>query len=67
MHGSAYIKTWTGVPTPQDSYDSAGLPRGGGRGNVSNLIFSNFEAQGENIGPTINQTRVTTARTLVRV
>lgn len=55
MHGSAYIKTWTGVPTPQDSYDSAGLPRGGGRGNVSNLIFSNFEVQGANIGPTINQ------------
>ncbi|EIT72715.1 hypothetical protein AO1008_03553 [Aspergillus oryzae 100-8] len=39
----------------KDSYDSAGLPRGGGRGNVSNLIFSNFEAQGANIGPTINQ------------
>ncbi|RAQ72484.1 galacturan 1 [Aspergillus flavus] len=55
MHGSAYIKTWTGVPTPQDSYESAGLPRGGGWGNVSNLIFSNFEVQGANIGPTINQ------------
>ncbi|KAJ1708285.1 exopolygalacturonase precursor [Aspergillus flavus] len=44
MHGSAYIKTRTGVPTPQDSYDSAGLPRGGG-GAMS----------GANIGPTINQ------------
>ncbi|RAQ50290.1 galacturan 1 [Aspergillus flavus] len=55
MHGSAYIKTWTGVPTPQDSYESAGLPRGGGWGNGSNLIFSNFEVQGANIGPTINQ------------
>ncbi|GAB1200721.1 hypothetical protein APSETT444_010097 [Aspergillus pseudonomiae] len=55
MHASAYIKTWIGVPTPQDSYESAGLPRGGGWGNVSDIIFSNFEVQGANSGPMIYQ------------
>ncbi|KAE8337603.1 pectin lyase fold/virulence factor [Aspergillus arachidicola] len=52
---AAYIKTCIGVPTPQDSYESAGLPRGGGWGNVSNIIFSKFEVQGANTGPMIYQ------------
>ena len=30
MHNSAYIKTWVGDLVPQSSYESAGLPRGGG-------------------------------------
>ncbi|KAE8376548.1 pectin lyase fold/virulence factor [Aspergillus bertholletiae] len=55
MHGSAYIKTWIGVPTRQDSYESAGLPRGSGWGTVSNIVFSNFEVQGANTGPRIYQ------------
>lgn len=55
MHSSAYIKTWIGVPTPQNSYESAGLPRGGGWGNVSNIIFSNFAVHGANTGPMIYQ------------
>ncbi|KOC15462.1 galacturan 1,4-alpha-galacturonidase C [Aspergillus flavus AF70] len=63
MHGSAYIKTWTGVPTPQDSYESAGLPRGGGWGNgdngsypgtslmtVSDITFANFTCYVTNEG-----------------
>ena len=34
MTNTAYIKTWIGVPAPQDSYESAGKPRGGGWGSV---------------------------------
>jgi polygalacturonase len=30
LHDSAYIKTWMGGLVPQSSYESAGLPRGGG-------------------------------------
>jgi galacturan 1,4-alpha-galacturonidase len=30
MEDSAYIKTWVGVQLPQASYESAGLPNGGG-------------------------------------
>jgi galacturan 1,4-alpha-galacturonidase len=30
MEDSAYIKTWMGGLVPQSSYESAGLPRGGG-------------------------------------
>ena len=30
MHNSAYIKTWMGASIPQSSYNSAGLPNGGG-------------------------------------
>ena len=30
MHNAAYIKTWIGEEAPQSSYESAGLPRGGG-------------------------------------
>lgn len=55
MHNSAYIKTWIGVQTPQSSYESAGLPRGGGWGAVRNLLFSNFDIMGANAGPGITQ------------
>ncbi|KAJ5085439.1 hypothetical protein N7532_010210 [Penicillium argentinense] len=55
MHNSAYIKTWMGGLVPQDSYESAGLPRGGGWGSVTNLVFSNFEVHGANAGPAITQ------------
>lgn len=55
MHNSAYIKTWVGALVPQSSYESAGLPRGGGWGNVRNILFSNFEVEGANAGPSINQ------------
>ncbi|KAE8149622.1 galacturan 1,4-alpha-galacturonidase C [Aspergillus avenaceus] len=55
MHNSAYIKTWSGVPTPQDHYESAGLPRGGGWGNVRNILFSNFDIEGADVGPVITQ------------
>lgn len=30
MHNAAYIKTWIGEQAPQSSYESAGLPNGGG-------------------------------------
>ncbi|EAW23158.1 putative extracellular exo-polygalacturonase [Aspergillus fischeri NRRL 181] len=55
MHNSAYIKTWVGALVPQSSYESAGLPCGGGWGNVRNILFSNFEVQGANAGPSVNQ------------
>ena len=50
---SAYIKTWVGVPTPQASYESAGLPNGGGWGTVTNILFSNFNVLGAGSGPVI--------------
>ncbi|KAK4158695.1 pectin lyase-like protein [Cladorrhinum sp. PSN259] len=56
MHNSAYIKTWIGELAPQGSnYESAGQPRGGGWGSVSNLRFENFYIQGAAGGPTIDQ------------
>lgn len=55
MTNSAYIKTWTGVLTPQSSYESAGLPRGGGWGSVTNILFSNFNVQGADSGPAISE------------
>jgi galacturan 1,4-alpha-galacturonidase len=57
MHNSAYIKTWIGTPVVQkkDSYESAGIARGGGWGNVRNLTFSNFNIEGADSGPTITQ------------
>ncbi|EPS27745.1 putative rhamnogalacturonan alpha-L-rhamnopyranohydrolase [Penicillium oxalicum 114-2] len=55
MHNSAYIKTWVGALVPQKSYESAGLPRGGGWGSVSEIVFSNFDIQGANSGPAISQ------------
>jgi galacturan 1,4-alpha-galacturonidase len=55
MHNSAYIKTWVGALVPQSSYESAGLPRGGGWGSIRNVLFSNFEIHGANAGPAITQ------------
>lgn len=39
MHNSAYIKTWVGALVLQSSYESAGLPRSGGWGNVRNRLL----------------------------
>lgn len=55
MHNAAYIKTWIGFQTPQSSYESAGLPRGGGWGVVQNLRFENFFVDGASSGPSITQ------------
>jgi len=55
METTAYIKTWVGELVPQDSYESAGLPRGGGWGVVQNLRFENFHSIGAGIGPEITQ------------
>ncbi|TVY86750.1 putative galacturan 1,4-alpha-galacturonidase C [Lachnellula willkommii] len=55
MHNSAYIKTYMGALVPQSSYESAGLPRGGGWGVVRNILFRNFKIRGAGIGPNINQ------------
>lgn len=55
MHNCAYIKTWIGVPVPQSSYESAGKPRGGGTGNVTDITFSNFRVQGADSSPSITQ------------
>ncbi|KAF1948889.1 putative galacturan 1,4-alpha-galacturonidase C [Byssothecium circinans] len=55
MRNCAYIKTWIGVPVPQSNYESAGQPRGGGWGNVTNITLSNFRVQGADAPPTITQ------------
>ncbi|KIN00399.1 glycoside hydrolase family 28 protein [Oidiodendron maius Zn] len=55
LHDSAYIKTWMGGLVPQSSYESGGLPRGGGWGVVQNILFENFYLQGAAIGPAITQ------------
>ncbi|RFU24789.1 hypothetical protein B7463_g11545, partial [Scytalidium lignicola] len=55
MHNSAYIKTWMGASLPQSSYNSAGLPNGGGWGVVQNIRFENFWVQGAASGPSITQ------------
>ncbi|KAJ5642934.1 uncharacterized protein N7484_005441 [Penicillium longicatenatum] len=55
MENGAYIKTWMGGLVPQSSYESAGLPRGGGWGSVRNVIFSNFELDGPSSGIAITQ------------
>ncbi|KAF2083352.1 glycoside hydrolase family 28 protein [Saccharata proteae CBS 121410] len=55
MHNSAYIKTWVGALVPQSSYESAGLPRGGGWGSVRNILFANFDVYGADAGPAITQ------------
>ncbi|RAL09928.1 putative extracellular exo-polygalacturonase [Aspergillus homomorphus CBS 101889] len=55
MHNSAYIKTWVGALVPQSSYESDYLPRGDGWGSVKNVIFSNFDVQGANAGPSISE------------
>ncbi|KAH0001941.1 pectin lyase-like protein, partial [Aureobasidium melanogenum] len=60
MHGSLLIKTWVGALVPQDPsangyYENAGQPRGGGWGSIRNAQFSNFQVEGADAGPTINQ------------
>jgi len=55
MHNSAYIKTWMGGIVSQNSYESAGQPRGGGWGVVRNIIFKNFVLEGADSGPAITQ------------
>ncbi|RYP45663.1 hypothetical protein DL768_008007 [Monosporascus sp. mg162] len=55
LRDSAYIKTWMGELLPQDSYESGGLPRGGGWGLVRNITFRNFRLHGPNHGPMITQ------------
>jgi hypothetical protein len=56
MHNSAYIKTWIGGQAMQkNSYESAGQPRGGGWGRVRNVTFSNFDIQGADGAPSVNQ------------
>ena len=55
MENGAYIKTWVGELVPQSSYESAGLPRGGGWGSVSNILFSNFQLNGPNLATAITE------------
>lgn len=55
MHNSAYIKTWVGALVPQNNYEAAYQPRGGGWGIVRNVTFSNFDIYGADSGPSITQ------------
>lgn len=55
METAAYIKTWVGELVPQSSYESDYLPRGGGWGVVTNILFENFYVQGASVGPDITQ------------
>lgn len=57
MRWSVYIKTWMGqlVYQGDQDYESGGVPRGGGWGNVRNLLFENFELEGVSRGPFITQ------------
>ncbi|KAF2672058.1 putative galacturan 1,4-alpha-galacturonidase C [Microthyrium microscopicum] len=55
MHNCAYIKTWIGESVEQKGYESAGKPRGGGWGIVRNITFSNFDIDGADGAPSINQ------------
>lgn len=55
METAAYIKTWVGELVPQSSYESDYQPRGGGWGEVTNILFENFFVQGAGVGPDINQ------------
>lgn len=53
METGAYIKTWVGKPIPQSNYESAGQPRGGGWGTVTNILFENFVIHGAKIAAAI--------------
>jgi len=55
MEFAAYVKTWVGVLINQSSYESEYMPRGGGWGSVRNVLFSNFNVQGADNGPTITE------------
>lgn len=41
-----YLKTWVGELVPQSSYESDGQPRGGGWGNVTNIVFDGVDVAG---------------------
>lgn len=55
MEDGAYIKTYMGGRVLQSSYESAGLPNGGGWGVVQNIRFENFYVEGASIGAAITQ------------
>lgn len=55
MRWSVYIKTWMGELIHQDDYESDYQPRGGGWGNVRNLLFENFVLEDVSRGPYITQ------------
>ena len=55
IENGAYIKIWIGELAPQTSYESAGLPRGGGWGSVSNILFSNFILNGPELATAITE------------
>lgn len=55
MRWSVYIKTWMGELIYQDHYESDYQERGGGWGNVRNLLFENFELENVSRGPFITQ------------
>jgi galacturan 1,4-alpha-galacturonidase len=54
---AVYIKTWVGelVSGGDRDYESDFLPRGGGWGNVRNMLFSNFTVHGAKSGGVITQ------------
>ncbi|KAK7450722.1 glycosyl hydrolase family 28 [Colletotrichum acutatum] len=50
-----YLKTWIGELAPQNGYESAGEPRGGGWGRIRNVVFSNVQYEGVNNAPSFYQ------------
>ena len=54
---AVYIKTWVGelVSGGDRDYESDYLPRGGGWGNVRNLLFTNFDVRGAKNGGVVTQ------------
>jgi galacturan 1,4-alpha-galacturonidase len=54
---AVYIKTWVGelVSGGDRDYESDYQPRGGGWGDVRNMVFSNFEVRGAKNGGVITQ------------
>ncbi|TKA56114.1 putative galacturan 1,4-alpha-galacturonidase C, partial [Friedmanniomyces simplex] len=54
---AAYIKTWVGklVSGGDRDYESDFLPRGGGWGSVTNMLFSNFHVYGASAGGVVSQ------------
>lgn len=55
MEDGAYIKTWVGELVPQSSYESDYEPRGGGWGNVTNIVFENFYIEAAGYAAAISQ------------
>jgi len=54
---AVYIKTWVGelVSGGDRDYESDYLPRGGGWGDVRNLLFTNFDVRGAKNGGVVTQ------------